>query len=112
MNFARSVDYFLELRPDKLLTLRFTLPLKQPVKATALDLEVFDPSYFVDFSFDEKAPDVVVLKGAPAAARRRSRACGRVKRPPQIELGDPRLEVPNPENWGKSWGAQFANRSR
>ena len=33
-----------------MLTLHFMLPLKAPVKAQSLDLEVFDPSYFVDFS--------------------------------------------------------------
>lgn len=110
LNFGAPVDYFLELRPDKLLTLRFTLPLKQPVKTTALNLEVFDPSYFVDFSFDEKAPDVVVLKGAPAGCKASLKSLREGEKAPQIELGDPRLEVPNPEDWGKSWGAQFANQ--
>ena len=47
-----------------MLTLHFVLPLKTPVKAKTLNLEVFDPSYFVDFSFAEK--DAVALEKAPA----------------------------------------------
>ena len=40
--FQEPVDYFLEYK-DSLLTLHFTLPLKTPVKAKQLALEVFDP---------------------------------------------------------------------
>ena len=50
-----------------MLTLYFTLPLKTPVKAKALALEVFDPTYFVDFAFAEKDP--VSLVGAPAGCQ-------------------------------------------
>jgi ABC-type uncharacterized transport system substrate-binding protein len=61
--FAEPVDYFLEYR-DGLLTLHFTLPLKTAVKSKELALEVFDPTFFVDFKFAEKDP--VKLVGAPA----------------------------------------------
>lgn len=64
--FSDPVDYHLELK-DKLLVLHFTLPLKAPAKAKSLELEVYDPSYFIDFSFEEK--DAVALKGAPAACK-------------------------------------------
>jgi ABC-type uncharacterized transport system substrate-binding protein len=64
--FQEPVDYFLEYK-DSLLTLHFTLPLKTPVKAKELALEVFDPSFFVDFKFADKDP--VRLVGAPAACR-------------------------------------------
>lgn len=111
VNFTDPVDYYLEQRSDQLLTLHFTLPIKQPVKASTLDLEVFDPSYFVDFSFDEKAKDVVVLKGAPANCQASIKNMREESGPPPtLQLGDPRLEVPNPEDWGTSWGAQFANK--
>jgi ABC-type uncharacterized transport system substrate-binding protein len=40
------------------------LPLKQPVKAKDLTLEIYDREFFVDFSFAEKDP--VKLVGAPA----------------------------------------------
>jgi ABC-type uncharacterized transport system substrate-binding protein len=58
-------DYYLEFDPkDTVLTLHFTLPLKKPVKAKDLALEVYDREFFVDFSFAEKDP--VKLIGAPA----------------------------------------------
>ena len=64
--FLEPVDYFLEYK-DALLTLHFTLPLKTPVKAKELALEVFDPAFFIDFKFTDKDP--VTLVGAPAACQ-------------------------------------------
>ncbi len=63
--FVDPVDYFLEYDPkETVLTLHFTLPFKAPVKAKALDLEVYDPEFFIDFGFAEKDP--VRLVSAPA----------------------------------------------
>jgi ABC-type uncharacterized transport system substrate-binding protein len=60
--------YYLEFNPkDTVLTLYFTLPLKAPVKAKDLTIEVFDREFFVDFSFAEKSP--VKLVGAPAQCK-------------------------------------------
>lgn len=64
--FADPKDFWLEFK-DSALTLRFTLPFQAPVKAKTLDIEVYDPSYFVDFSFAEK--DSVTLAGAPPQCR-------------------------------------------
>jgi ABC-type uncharacterized transport system substrate-binding protein len=64
--FEEPVDYFLECK-DGLLTLHFTLPLKTPVKAKALALEVFDPEFFIDFKFADKDP--VRLVGAPTTCQ-------------------------------------------
>jgi ABC-type uncharacterized transport system substrate-binding protein len=61
--FLEPVDYYLEYK-DTALTLHFTLPLKAPVKSRELALEVFDPSFFVDFKLADKDP--VRLVGAPA----------------------------------------------
>ncbi len=58
--FTDPVDYYLEHK-DSLLTLHFTLPLKTPMKAQSLELEVFDPAYFIDFTFAEK--DAVAAQG-------------------------------------------------
>jgi ABC-type uncharacterized transport system substrate-binding protein len=59
------VDYYLEYDPkETVLTLHFTLPFKTPVKAKALDVEVYDPEFFIDFGFAEK--DQVRLVNAPA----------------------------------------------
>src|SRR3954451_634334 len=53
--FIEPIDYSLEFNAkDTVLTLHFVLPLKTPVKAKTLNLEVFDPSYFVDFALAEK----------------------------------------------------------
>src|SRR5256886_6453555 len=47
--------YYLDFDPkDTVLTLHFTLPLKAPVKAKDLTLEVYDREFFVDFSFAER----------------------------------------------------------
>jgi len=60
--FEEPVDYFLEYK-DSALTLHFTLPLKAPVKPKQLGLDIFDPSFFIDFKFEDKDP--VKLVGAP-----------------------------------------------
>ena len=44
--------YYLDYK-DQILTLHFTLPFKTPVKAQDLEIEIYDPSYFVDFSFEK-----------------------------------------------------------
>jgi ABC-type uncharacterized transport system substrate-binding protein len=64
--FQEPVDYFLDYS-DSLLTLHFTLPLKTPLQPKHLVLEVFDPEFFIDFTFAEKDP--VRLVGAPAACQ-------------------------------------------
>jgi ABC-type uncharacterized transport system substrate-binding protein len=64
--FDEPVDYFMEAK-DGLLTLHFTLPLKAPVKSRQLSLEVFDPTFFVDFKLADQDPAKLV--GAPAACQ-------------------------------------------
>jgi ABC-type uncharacterized transport system substrate-binding protein len=64
----RRTGYYLEFNPkDTVLTLNFTLPLKQPVKAKDLVVEVYDREFFVDFSFAEK--NAAKLVGAPARCK-------------------------------------------
>src|ERR1051325_9959278 len=53
--FEEPIDYFLEYK-NEALTLHFTLPLKAPVKAKQLALDIFDPAFFIDFKFEEKDP--------------------------------------------------------
>jgi len=63
-----AADYYLEWDPkETVLTLYFLLPLKAPVKAKDLSLEIYDREFFVDFSFAEKNP--VKLIGAPAQCK-------------------------------------------
>lgn len=66
LHFTDPVDYWLDYK-DQTLVLHFTLPLAAPVKAQQLQVEVFDPEFFVDFSFAEKTP--VTLAGAPPACK-------------------------------------------
>jgi len=62
--FLEPIDYHLDYK-DAALVLHFTLPFKTPFKARQLQLEIFDPSYFVDFQLQQKDP--ITLVGAPAA---------------------------------------------
>ena len=55
--FSDPVNYWLEESPDKLITLHFTLPLKEPVRTGPFfSLQVYDPTYFVAFDYDAKKP--------------------------------------------------------
>jgi len=64
--FLEPVDYFLEYKGG-LLVLHFTLPLKAPIKTKELSLEIFDPTFFVDFKLADKDP--VRLVGAPEGCK-------------------------------------------
>src|ERR1700687_1270631 len=64
--FTDPVDYWLEFTGGAL-TLHFFLPLKSPAKAQTFAVEIYDPTWFVDFTFAEKDP--VTLAGAPAQCK-------------------------------------------
>jgi ABC-type uncharacterized transport system substrate-binding protein len=64
--FGDPVDYYLEYTNGNL-TLHFTLPFKVPFKSQQLSVEVFDPTYFIDFQMAEKDP--IHLVGAPAGCQ-------------------------------------------
>jgi ABC-type uncharacterized transport system substrate-binding protein len=101
--FTDPVDYYLDYK-DSVLTLNFTLPLKAPAKPKHLQLDIYDPTYFVDFSFDEKDP--VALKGAPAACKL---AVGRPNDPATQgrQAGEAFFNSLAPSS---DYGAQFANK--
>ncbi|MHB8885484.1 MAG: DUF1007 family protein [Methylovirgula sp.] len=64
VEFGKPIDYWLEERPDKLVALHFTLPLKTPASAKQFfTFQVYDPTYFVAFSLRNKDP--VDLVDAP-----------------------------------------------
>jgi ABC-type uncharacterized transport system substrate-binding protein len=57
VEFGKPIDYWLEERPDKLVALHFTLPLKTPASAKRFfTFQVYDPTYFVAFSLRNKDP--------------------------------------------------------
>ncbi len=100
--FQEPVDYFLEYK-DAALTLNFTLPLKAPVKPKELALEVFDPSYFIDFQLDDKNP--IKLVGAPAACQLK------IQRPNDGTANAQKLNEQNFMSGDNSnYGAMFANK--
>jgi ABC-type uncharacterized transport system substrate-binding protein len=68
--FNEPVDYWLDHEPKAgVLTLHFTLPFKTPVRAKAMDVEVYDPSLFIYFEFANK--NAIRLVGAPAQCKAR-----------------------------------------
>jgi ABC-type uncharacterized transport system substrate-binding protein len=67
--FNDPIDYWLDYDPkENLLTLHFTLPFKQPVKAKLLVLEIYDPEFFVDFGFAETDPIKLVAPPSQCTA--------------------------------------------
>jgi ABC-type uncharacterized transport system substrate-binding protein len=104
VQFKDPVDYWLESN-DSILTLHFLLPFKTPPKVQQLNVEVYDPTYFVDFALDEKDP--VALSGAPAGCQ------FSIGKPQEMtkELALKLSEIPPdgkiPDN---TYGAVFANK--
>ena len=100
--FLEPVDYYLEHR-DGALVLHFMLPFRTPVKTRQLALEVYDPSFFVDFSLQKQEP--VKLVGAPASCT------FAVQRPNDGAASAQKLDEQtfmNGEN--SNYGAMFANK--
>jgi ABC-type uncharacterized transport system substrate-binding protein len=100
--FLEPVDYYLEYKDDAL-TLYFTLPLKTPVKAKELSVEVYDPSFFIDFKLADKDP--IKLVGAPAACQMK------FQRPNDGTAGAQKLGEQNfLSGDNANYGAMFANK--
>jgi len=102
--FKGPTDYWLDYK-NEVLTLHFTLPFKAPVKAKNLDVEVYDPTYFVDFTMAEKDP--VKLVGAPAQCKLT------VVQPTDANVasnGPINEQFFNSLDASSNWGAQFANK--
>jgi len=65
VDFGPVTEYWMEERPDHLVTFHVVLPLKTPTApGRYLSLLVADPEYFIDFEFDDKDP--IALASAPA----------------------------------------------
>ena len=102
--FGDAIDYWLDYT-DSSLTLHFTLPLKSAAKTRSFELEVYDPTYFVDFALAEKNP--VGLADAPAACKLS------VGKPQEMTAAVARrlAEIPAGETIpSNSYGSQFANK--
>ena len=101
--FSEPVDYYLDYKNGEL-TLRFTLPLKNPLKTKQLSLEVFDPTFFVDFQLAKKDP--VKLVGAPEGCRMS------LERPSDGAANAQQLNEQTFQSGGvnANYGAMFANK--
>jgi ABC-type uncharacterized transport system substrate-binding protein len=88
---TKPVDYFVERDDKKILHLTFTLPFKQPLPVGTLKLtyRVYDPEFYIAFTFDEAKP-LQLAQDAP-------KTCKTSVEPPS---GDPTAS--------KTWGAAFA----
>lgn len=100
--FKEPVDYYLEQTKEGL-TLHFTLPFKEPFKTRQLALEVFDPSFFIDFSLEKQDP--IKLVGAPASCAMA------IQRPSD---GASKAQTMNEDTFmngeNSNFGAMFANK--
>jgi ABC-type uncharacterized transport system substrate-binding protein len=100
--FQKPADYFLEYR-DSALVLHFTLPFKTPIKTKQLAIEIFDPTYFVDFALQKQNP--IRLVGAPAACT------ATIQRPNDGAAAAQKLGEASFLNGSNSnYGAMFANK--
>ena len=93
-------DYWLDYK-DGLLTLNFTLPFQQPVKAKDLKIEIYDPTYFVAFALKKEA--AVQLVGAPAQCK----MTYTLPRELTYALGK---QLSNNPEAATNWGSFFANK--
>jgi ABC-type uncharacterized transport system substrate-binding protein len=111
--FVDPKEYWLEFK-DSALTLHFLLPLQSPQKAQNFELEIYDPSYFVDFTFAEKDPVALVSTPAQVALAGAAAQC-------KLSVGRPQDASPaqsqrlgesffNQLGQGSAFGAQFANK--
>lgn len=99
--FGDPVDYYLDYK-DSVLTLHFTLPFKTPFKAQQLAVEVFDPTYFIDFKMADKDP--IKLVGAPANCKMS------FVRPTDATQMQPLDENSFLNGDNSNYGAMFANK--
>ena len=108
LEFAEPLgDYYLDYdSKETVLTLHFTLPLKSPLKAKEISVEIFDPSYFVDFSFVKDDP--VALVGAPAACK----VSAELPKEMDAAMADKLAQMPADAQLDPSsyLGAQFAHK--
>jgi ABC-type uncharacterized transport system substrate-binding protein len=84
-------DYWLDYK-DGVLTLHFMLPLAVPVQANQLKgfkFSVYDPTFYVAFSFADETPvKLAAQKAVPCNPRLHSIKSGRSEVPLGVDLGD------------------------
>jgi ABC-type uncharacterized transport system substrate-binding protein len=101
IEFGDPIDYWMEGDEKGVLTLHFTLPVKSAGFKGSYTIEVYDPTYFVSFSFGEDEP--VLFSGAPVGCK------AEVKGPSEAS-SNPSESFFTQLQAGADYGAQFANR--
>lgn len=97
-------DYYLSF-DNQVLTLHFTIPFEKPAKAKRLNVDIYDPTIFVNFEFAKK--DAVSLSGAPAGCKLDTV----LPREMTYAEGKKLSEIPADQpNTTMAFGAQFANK--
>jgi ABC-type uncharacterized transport system substrate-binding protein len=105
VGFADPSDSWLDYK-DEVLTLHFTLPFKTPQKTKDLSIEVYDPTYFVDFSFAEK--EAVALIGAPAQCKAVVHKPKGASAAPGQQLMSDAQAMAMVDNWGQNYASKIA----
>jgi ABC-type uncharacterized transport system substrate-binding protein len=109
LSFADATDYWLEWNGTQL-TLHFTLPLSKPLaKSQPVSLEIYDPTYFVDFRLAEQAAASLVAAppGCMASVQRHEdQSATPGKTPSEMKLSEDYFS----SLAGQNVGEQFANR--
>jgi ABC-type uncharacterized transport system substrate-binding protein len=101
--FNDAADYWLD-HQNGLLTLHFTLALKTPVKAKTLQVDIYDSSYFVDFSLAKS--EAATLVSAPAPCKLATAGPNMAAAPSQA----PNEVFFNSLDQSSNWGARFASK--
>ena len=102
--FADPTDYFFEY-DDGSLVLHFTLPFDTALKARSLAIEMYDPTYFVDFGLEDKDPVKLVSAPSGCTMTYERPADGAAK---ALSLG----EAAFTSGANAGYGAMFANKIR
>jgi ABC-type uncharacterized transport system substrate-binding protein len=106
LTFGEPVNYGTSFE-NNALTLTFELPVQSPAKADRVfALDVYDPTFFVDFAIPE-AEDAVKLDGAPKGCALK---VTRPKPPDQKETQSMSESFFKALNAASQYGAQFASR--
>ncbi|HTV34928.1 MAG TPA: DUF1007 family protein [Xanthobacteraceae bacterium] len=107
--FEAPTDYWLEYDPkNTVLTLHLTLPFKRPIKAKSLEVDVYDPEFFIDFGFAKSKP--VTLVGAPPQCKLATNKPPDSNFPSLFFKLDPSMSMMMTSEANVGMGASFANR--
>ncbi|MCC0005371.1 MAG: DUF1007 family protein [Methylobacteriaceae bacterium] len=100
--FQEPSDFWLDADEKKIVSLHFTVLLKQPIAAKkAFSFQVYDPTYFVAFGFEKTEP--IALKDAPSGC-----SASVMTPPPLLAAESQRLSAAATENF--SPGADLSSR--